>query len=120
MQTLLASIHRKRSRQGNLWLSLSCRKLFSVHRLEALSVDDRWAGLIILLLGDPHLLEGREGSQNGTTNPDGVFSLGGSDDLDLHRGWGEGSDFLLHSVGDTWVHGSTTRLERKLANRNYR
>ena len=32
--------------------------------LEALPVDNAWAGLVILLLGDPHLLEGGEGGQD--------------------------------------------------------
>ena len=78
--------------------------------LEALAVDDGRTALVVLLLGDPHLLEGGKGSKNGTTDPDGVLALRGSDDLDLHRGWGEGGDFLLHTVGDTGVHGGTTRL----------
>ena len=51
--------------------------------LEALPVDNGWAALIILLFGDPHLLEGRKGRQDGTTNPDRVFPLRGSNDLDL-------------------------------------
>ena len=52
--------------------------------LEALAVNDRWTALIVLLLGDPHLLEGGEGCENGTTDPDGVLSLGRGNDLDLH------------------------------------
>merc|ERR1712061_281152 len=28
-----------------------------------------------------------------------------SDDLDLHGGGSQGGDLLLHSVGNTWVHG---------------
>ena len=52
--------------------------------LEALPVHDGGAGLIVLLLGDPHLLEGGEGSQDGASDPDGVLPLWGSDDLDLH------------------------------------
>jgi hypothetical protein len=77
-------------------------------RLETLSVDDSGAGLVVLLLGDPHLLEGGQGSQDGSSDPDGVFTLRGSDDLDLNGGWGQGSDFLLHSVGNTRVHGGTS------------
>jgi len=76
--------------------------------LEALSVDNGWSCLVVLLLGDPHSLEGGEGSQDGATNPDRVLSLWWRDDLDLHGGWGEGGDLLLHSVGNTWVHGGTT------------
>lgn len=79
-------------------------------RLEALAVDNGRTALVVLLLGDPHLLEGGEGSKNRTTDPDRVLALRGCDDLDLHGGWSQGGDFLLHTVGDTRVHGSTTRL----------
>jgi len=75
--------------------------------LEALSVDDRGTRFIVLLLGDPHLLERGEGGQDGASDPDGVFPLGRSDDLDLHRGRSQGGDLLLHSVGDSRVHGGT-------------
>ena len=70
-------------------------------------MDDGRTGLIVLLLGDPHLLERGERSEDGTSDPDGVLPLGRSDDLDLHRGGGEGGDLLLHSVSDTGVHGGT-------------
>merc|ERR1712098_280175 len=76
--------------------------------LEAFSVDDGGAGLIVLLLGDPHLLEGGEGGEDGATDPHGVLPLGGSDDLDLHCAGSEGGDLLLHSVGDTGVHGGAS------------
>ena len=69
-----------------------------MHTLEALAMDDGWSALVVLLLGDPHLLEGGEGGQDGTSDPDGVFALRGCDDLDLHRGWRKGRDFLLHTV----------------------
>ena len=52
--------------------------------LEAFSVDDAWSGLVILLLGNPHLLEGRKGGEDGATDPDRVFSLRRSDDFNLH------------------------------------
>jgi hypothetical protein len=74
-------------------------------------VNDGWSCLVVFLLGDPHSLEGGEGSKNGATNPDGVFPFWWGDDLDLHGGWGEGGDFLLHSIGNTWVHGGTTRQD---------
>merc|ERR1719384_1152685 len=77
--------------------------------LEALPVDNGGTTLIVLLLGDPHLLEGGEGSQDGATDPDGVFPFWGSNDLDLNGGWSQGSDFLLHSVSNTRVHGGATR-----------
>lgn len=77
-------------------------------RLETLPVDDGWAGLVVLLLGDPHLLEGGQRGQDGATDPDGVLALWWGDDLDLHGRRGEGGDLLLHTVGNTWVHGGTS------------
>jgi len=68
-------------------------------------VDNGWAALIVFLLGDPHLLEGGEGRQDGATDPDGVFPLGWSNDLDLNGGWSKGGDFLLHTISNTGVHG---------------
>merc|ERR1719367_1284614 len=77
--------------------------------LETFSVNNGWAAFVVFLLGDPHLLEGGEGSQDGSSDPYGVFSFWWSNDLDLNGGWCQGSDFLLHSVGNTWVHGGTSR-----------
>merc|ERR1711893_525465 len=77
--------------------------------LETFPVDNGWATLIILLLGDPHLLESGEGSQDGATNPDRVLPLWGSNNFDLDGGGGQGSDLLLHSVSNTRVHGCATR-----------
>ena len=57
-----------------------------VEDLEALPVDDGGACLVVLLLGDPHLLEGGQGGQDGATDPDGVLPLGGSDDLKEEEG----------------------------------
>ena len=71
-------------------------------------MDDAGAGLVVLLLGDPHLLEGGEGSQDGASDPDGVLPLGRSDDLDLHGGRSQGGDLLLHAVSDTGVHGGAS------------
>merc|ERR1711894_361938 len=76
--------------------------------LEALAVDDGWAALVILLLGDPHLLEGGEGSKDGPSDPDRVLPLWWSNDLDLDGGWSKGSDLLLHTVSNTRVHGGAS------------
>lgn len=46
-------------------------------------MDDGRARFVVFLLGDPHLLEGGEGGKDGSSNPDGVLALRGSDDLDL-------------------------------------
>merc|ERR1712117_617115 len=77
--------------------------------LEALPVDNGWAALVVLLLGDPHLLEGGQGRQDGSSDPDGVLPLRGSNDLDLDGGGSKGSDLLLHTVSNTRVHGGATR-----------
>merc|ERR1712127_337406 len=79
-----------------------------IEELEALPVDNGWAAFVVLLLGDPHLLEGGEGRQDGASDPDGVFPLWGSNDLDLNGGWGKSGDLLLHTISNTRVHGGAT------------
>merc|ERR1719293_156423 len=90
-------------------LSSACIKQTKSKGLEALAVDNGGAALVVLLLGDPHLLEGGEGGQDGSSDPDGVFPLRGSNDLDLDGGGGKSGDLLLHSVGNTGIHGGATR-----------
>merc|ERR1712152_5270 len=85
------------------------QKISRVVKLEALPVDNGWAALIVFLLGDPHLLEGGERRQDGASDPDGVFSLRRSNNLDLNGGWSKGGDFLLHTVSNTRVHGGASR-----------
>merc|ERR1719418_370750 len=77
--------------------------------LEALAVDDGWAALIILLLGDPHLLEGGERGKDGSSDPDRVLPLWWSNDLDLDGRRSKSGDFLLHTVSNTRVHGGASR-----------
>ena len=77
--------------------------------LEAFPVNNGWAAFVILLLGDPHLLEGGKGRQDGASDPDGVFPLWGSNDLDLNGGGSQSSDLLLHPISNTRVHGGATR-----------
>jgi len=81
----------------------------TVHCLEALAVDDSGSGLVVLLLGDPHLLEGGEGGQDRATDPDRVLALRGSDDLDLHGGRSKGDHLLGEALSDALVHGGSTR-----------
>merc|ERR1719273_793140 len=76
--------------------------------LEALPVDDGWARFVILLFGNPHLLESCERSQDGSSDPYGVFPFWGCDNLNFHGRWSQGSDLLLHAVGDAGVHGGAT------------
>merc|ERR1719402_1052548 len=83
--------------------------IFIFDKLEAFPVDNGWSALIILLLGDPHLLEGGEGGKDGSSNPDRVLPLWRSNDLDLDGGRSKGSDLLLHPVSNTRVHGGASR-----------
>ena len=72
-------------------------------------MDDGGAGLVVLLLRAPEVLEGAEGRENRATDPDRVLALGGSDDLDLHARRRERSQLLLHTVRNTREHGGTAR-----------
>merc|ERR1719370_1802802 len=83
--------------------------LWMESHLEALAVDNGWAALIVFLLGDPHLLEGGEGGEDGSSDPDRVLPLWWSNDLDLDGGWCKGGDLLLHTVSNTGVHGGASR-----------
>merc|ERR1712018_228322 len=76
--------------------------------LEAFPVNNGWATFIIFLLGDPHLLEGGEGRQDGATDPDGVLPPRRGNDLDLNGGWGQSGDLLLHTISNTGVHGGAS------------
>ena len=55
-------------------------------RLEAFAVDNGGARLVILLLADPHLLEGGQRGQDGAANPHRVLALRGRDDLEREGG----------------------------------
>lgn len=58
----------------------------SLHtHLEALPVNNRWTRLVILALGNPHLLEGGQGSKDRPSNPDRVLPLWWRHNLDLRR-----------------------------------
>merc|ERR1711931_25920 len=95
------SIKQLKCQQLQQWIS-------RVEKLEAFPVDNGWAALIVFLLGDPHLLEGGEGRQDGSSDPDGVFPLRGSNNLDLNGGWSKSGDFLLHTISNTGVHGGAS------------
>lgn len=95
-------------------LVLSQRFYGFVHRLptlKAFAMDNRRSALIVLLFGDPHLLERGQRGQDRTTDPDGVFALWRCNDFNLHGRWCECRDFLLHPVRNTRIHGSTTGLD---------
>ena len=55
--------------------------LLAVH-LEAFAVDDGGARLVVLLLADPHLLEGGQRGQDGASDPHRVLAFRRSNDLE--------------------------------------
>merc|ERR1712113_1049237 len=77
--------------------------------LRALSVDNSWARFVILVLGNPHLFEGREGGEDGSSNPDRVLSLRRSNNLDGHRLRGKLVKLILQSLVDLLEHGGSSR-----------
>merc|ERR1712151_1299542 len=71
-------------------------------------MDSGRTRLIVLVLGDPHLLEGGEGGKDGATDPDRVLAFGRSDNLDLHGGRGEVGELLGETLSDAVEHGGST------------
>merc|ERR1711959_279924 len=69
-----------------------------------------------IILADPHLLEGGERGQNGSSNPHGALALRGGNDLDLHGRGGQGDQLLLHAISDTggtwWFRRTAQRFRR--------
>ena len=61
--------------------------LTAKENLKALAVHDGWPRFIVLVSCDPHLLEGCQRCQDRSSDPDRVFTLRRSNDLDLHRRW---------------------------------
>ena len=71
--TTKAGVHRDNGWMGNYY-SVS---------LKALSMHNAGANVVKLALGDPHLLEGGEGGEDGAANPYAVLALGQCQDVDL-------------------------------------
>ena len=90
------------------WITISMVILVRVFLLFMRCYCKNEKSLFLLVLGDPHLLEGRQGGKNGTTDPDGVLTLGRGDNLDLHGGRSESGQFLGHTFTDTLEHRGTT------------
>jgi len=71
-------------------------------------VNDGRSRLVVVGLGDPHVLEGGKRGQDGTTDPHRVLSLRGGNNLDLHGGRGQVGDLLLHALLDAREHGGAS------------
>jgi len=100
------------SKQVKVIFRMLCCWLFCLTCLEAFTMNDGWARLVVFLFGNPHLLECRQWSQDGSTDPDRVLPFWWGDDLDFHCRWSQSGNFLLHSVSNSRVHGSTSREDR--------
>jgi len=85
---------------GRMNMCLTC--------LEALAVHDRCAGFLVLLLGDPHFLEGGKRRHDGATNPHRVFALWWAHCLDLHRIGSQSRDLFLQTAVNAVEHCGTT------------
>merc|ERR1712196_596256 len=76
---------------------------------ETLAVHNGWTRLIILALGDPHLLESGQGREDGATNPHGVLALWWGHHLDLHCGRCQCGKLLCHALTNACKHSGSTR-----------
>merc|ERR1719198_2359876 len=72
-------------------------------------MHDGWARLVVLRLGDPHLLEGTQRGEDGPANPHRILTLRGRHHLDLHSRRGQGRQLLRHALADAQEHRSATR-----------
>ena len=72
-------------------------------------MHNRWAGLVVFLLADPHLLEGGQGGEDGATDPYGVLALWWCDDLNRHCVRSQSCYLHLHAVSDAREHRAATR-----------
>lgn len=88
-----------------IYIYIVCVRVPPPLRLKAFPVDDGRTALVVLGLGDPHLLESGQGRQDGSADPHGVLALGRRDRFDLHGGRRQWRDLLLHPVGNARVHG---------------
>jgi len=78
-------------------------------------VDDGGTVFLVVLGSDPAGDKGAEGSKSGGTLPDGVLTVGGGDKSNLGT-WGKESlNFVLESIGKTFIHGGTTGEDDVLA-----
>ena len=69
------------------------------------AVDDTRARFIVFLLRAPQILEGAEGCENRSTNPDRVLALRRRNNLHFYTGRRERRQLLLHTVPNTREHG---------------
>merc|ERR1712013_380966 len=91
-----------------LWSPAPPNRDLTTNASKALAVHNRWAGLVILAFGNPHLLERAQRGKDGAPDPHRVFSLGWCNNLDLHRGRRQGCQLLRHALADSCEHRRST------------
>merc|ERR1719189_144090 len=79
---------------------------------EAHAVNNLRPRFIILVLGDPHLLEGGERGQDGSSNPHRVLSFRRSHHLDLNTGRCQSSHLFVQSLVQVREHSTSPREHR--------
>merc|ERR1719492_651081 len=97
---------KKRSHRSKTSNNYRC--FLSLTNLEALTVDDLGSRFVILVLGDPHLLECGQGRKDGASNPNTVFALRWSDDFNLNGRGSKGGDFLVQTFVNVGEHRGAT------------
>lgn len=71
-------------------------------------MDNGRSALVVLLLRDPHVLEGRQAGKDGPSDPDTVLAFGRGDNSHFHTAGSEIGELFGHAVSDTRVHGRST------------
>ena len=71
-------------------------------------MDNPRSAFVVLLLRNPHVLEGRQAGENGTSNPDAVLAFRRRDDSHSHTVRREVGELFAHAVGDAGIHGRPT------------
>ena len=77
-------------------------------RNQRTAVNNPWSAFVVLLLRDPHVLEGRQAGEDGPSNPDAVLAFRGGDHSHSHAVRREVGELFAHAVGDAGIHGSPT------------
>ena len=71
-------------------------------------MDNPRSALVVLLLRDPHVLEGRQAGKDRASNPNTVLAFGRGDDSDFYAPRREVGELFGHPVGDARVHRRST------------
>ena len=71
-------------------------------------MNNRRSTLVVLLLRNPHFLEGRQTGEDRPSNPGAVLAFRRGDDFHSGSVRREGDELFAHAVGDPGIHGRPT------------